>query len=155
MHCPFQGLPCVDVKIKWPNDLYLNGLKVGGILCTSTYKSKKFNVSAGNGLVLWLHMNVLQQAMLLYTELDELFSFKAKILSYKMCVHDLYIKSFHVLAGIGLNIDNEKPTTCLNAVLRELSVVVYQFSREEILAAIFEKFEKFYDIFINQGKYMF
>ena len=73
-------------------------------------------------------MNVLQQAMLLYTELDELFSFKAKILSYKMCVHDLYIKSFHVLAGIGLNVDNEKPTTCLNAVLNELSVVAYQLS---------------------------
>ncbi|RVW17674.1 Biotin--protein ligase 1, chloroplastic [Vitis vinifera] len=43
----FQGLPHLDVKIKWPNDLYLNGLKVGGILCTSTYKSQKFNVSAG------------------------------------------------------------------------------------------------------------
>lgn len=42
-----QGLPYLDVRIKWPNDLYLNGLKVGGILCTSTYKSKKFNVSAG------------------------------------------------------------------------------------------------------------
>lgn len=51
-HCPFQGLPCADVKIKWPNDLYLNGLKIGGILCTSTYKSKKFNVSVGNGIVL-------------------------------------------------------------------------------------------------------
>lgn len=45
---PFQGLPNIDVKIKWPNDLYLNGSKVGGILCTSTYKLKKFNVSAGN-----------------------------------------------------------------------------------------------------------
>lgn len=37
----------LGVKIKWPNDLYLDGLKIGGILCTSTYKSKKFNVSAG------------------------------------------------------------------------------------------------------------
>ena len=46
-----------------------------------------------------------------------------------MFVHDLYIKSFHVLAGIGLNVDNEKPTTCLNiAVLNELSVVAYQLS---------------------------
>lgn len=51
-HLPFQGLPSIDVKIKWPNDLYLNGSKVGGILCTSTYKSKKFNVSAGNKLFL-------------------------------------------------------------------------------------------------------
>ncbi|KAF3975257.1 hypothetical protein ACB098_12G128500 [Castanea mollissima] len=97
--CDKNGLPCIDVKIKWPNDLYLNGLKVGGILCTSTYRSKKFKVSA----------------------------------------------------GIGLNVDNEKPTTCLNAVLKELSVVAFQLSREEILAAFFEKFEKFNDLFINQG----
>ncbi|KAL6210316.1 hypothetical protein ACLB2K_015549 [Fragaria x ananassa] len=97
--CDKNGLPYIDVRIKWPNDLYLNGLKVGGILCTSTYKSKKFNVSA----------------------------------------------------GIGLNIDNEKPTTCLNAVLRELSATTYQFRREEILAAFFNKFEKFYDLFMHQG----
>lgn len=43
----FQGLPYIDVKIKWPNDLYLNGLKVGGILCTSTYRSSIFHVSVG------------------------------------------------------------------------------------------------------------
>ncbi|KAI4307316.1 hypothetical protein L6164_030518 [Bauhinia variegata] len=97
--CDKNGLPCVDVKIKWPNDLYLNGLKVGGILCTSTYKSKKFNVSA----------------------------------------------------GIGLNVNNEKPTTCLNTILRELSVEAYQFRREDVLAAFFNKFEKFYDLFVNQG----
>ncbi|KAL0438044.1 UNVERIFIED_CONTAM: Biotin--protein ligase 1, chloroplastic [Sesamum latifolium] len=45
--CRENGIPPLDVRIKWPNDLYLDGLKVGGILCTSTYKSKKFNVSAG------------------------------------------------------------------------------------------------------------
>ncbi|XP_050207009.1 biotin--protein ligase 2-like isoform X2 [Mercurialis annua] len=98
--CHKNGLPFLDVKIKWPNDLYLNGLKVGGILCNSTYKSKKFNVSA----------------------------------------------------GIGLNVDNEKPTTCLNAVLRELSdSAASQLSREDILAAFFNKFENLYGIFINDG----
>ncbi|XP_062113848.1 biotin--protein ligase 2-like isoform X2 [Humulus lupulus] len=96
--CDKNGLPCVDVRIKWPNDLYLNGLKVGGVLCTSTYKSNKFNVSV----------------------------------------------------GIGLNVDNEKPTTCLNAFLKELSSLDYKFRREDILAAFFCKFEKFYDIFISQ-----
>lgn len=97
--CDRHGLPCVDVKIKWPNDLYLNGLKVGGILCTSTYRSKKFNVSA----------------------------------------------------GIGLNVNNEKPTTCLNAALREVSAGKYLFSREDILAAFFNKFERLFDLFLNQG----
>ncbi|XP_031390534.1 biotin--protein ligase 2-like isoform X1 [Punica granatum] len=97
--CNHNGLPYLDVRIKWPNDLYLNGLKVGGILCTSTYKSKKFNVSA----------------------------------------------------GIGLNVDNDKPSICLNSVLRESLAVNYKFSREVILAAFFNKFEKLYSLFINQG----
>ncbi|XP_022773208.1 biotin--protein ligase 1, chloroplastic-like [Durio zibethinus] len=97
--CDRNGFPCLDVRIKWPNDLYLNGLKVGGILCTSTYKSKKFNVSS----------------------------------------------------GIGLNVGNEKPTTCLNAVLKELSTTSIEFRREYIMGAFFNKFEMLYDIFINQG----
>ncbi|VFQ64956.1 unnamed protein product [Cuscuta campestris] len=37
------GTSHLVVRIKWPNDLYLDGLKIGGILCTSTYKSQKFN----------------------------------------------------------------------------------------------------------------
>ncbi|XP_057443813.1 biotin--protein ligase 2-like [Lotus japonicus] len=97
--CDKNDLPSIDVKIKWPNDLYLNGFKVGGILCTSTYKSKKFNISA----------------------------------------------------GIGLNVSNEKPTTSLNTVLRELYVGAYQFRREDVLAAFCNKFEKLYGIFVNQG----
>lgn len=97
--CRENGIAPLDVRIKWPNDLYLDGLKVGGILCTSTYKSKKFNVSA----------------------------------------------------GIGLNVSNEKPTTCLNTVLQRLGCVTHQLQRGDIMAAFFNKFESFYDIFINQG----
>lgn len=97
--CRRKGLPALDVKIKWPNDLYLNGLKVGGILCTSTYKSKKFNVSA----------------------------------------------------GIGLNVNNQKPSVCLNAALESLGCVTGLLQREDIVAAFFNKFESFYDIFTSQG----
>ncbi|XP_068639894.1 biotin--protein ligase 2-like isoform X2 [Aristolochia californica] len=96
--CEAKGVTHLDVKIKWPNDLYLNGLKVGGILCTSTYKSKKFNISA----------------------------------------------------GIGLNLDNEKPTTCLNKVLQQFTCESL-LRREDILAAFFNKFETFFDTFTNQG----
>ncbi|KAK4751773.1 hypothetical protein SAY87_020571 [Trapa incisa] len=97
--CNQNGLPYLDVRIKWPNDLYLNGLKVGGILCTSTYRSKKFNVCA----------------------------------------------------GIGLNVDNDKPSICLNSILQESVAISYKFTREEILAAFFNKFEKLYSLFIHQG----
>lgn len=35
--CKAKGCPLLDVKLKWPNDIYYQGLKVGGVLCTSTY----------------------------------------------------------------------------------------------------------------------
>ncbi|KAL2528125.1 Biotin--protein ligase 1 [Forsythia ovata] len=97
--CIRNGIPPLNVRIKWPNDLYLDGLKVGGILCTSTYRSKKFNISA----------------------------------------------------GIGLNVSNEKPTTCLNAAIQRLTSNAYQLQQEDIVTAFFNKFENFYNIFINQG----
>ncbi|XP_076940571.1 biotin--protein ligase 2-like isoform X1 [Bidens hawaiensis] len=93
-----NGIPPPNVRIKWPNDLYLDGLKVGGILCTSTYKSKKFNVSV----------------------------------------------------GVGLNVDNDKPTTSLNAALQKLTCG-YRLSREDITSAFFNKFEHLFHILINQG----
>ncbi|KAM0950750.1 putative carbon--nitrogen ligase [Dioscorea sansibarensis] len=97
--CRMQGLPELDVRIKWPNDLYLNGLKVGGILCTSTYRSKKF----------------------------------------------------HVCAGVGLNLDNEKPTACLNAALREMIPDSGQIKREDLVATFFNKFENLFEVFSDQG----
>lgn len=56
----------IDIKIKWPNDVYSKGLKIGGILCHSTYRSKEFQV----------------------------------------------------VVGVGLNLDNSQPTTCVNDLLR-------------------------------------
>ncbi|KMT20007.1 hypothetical protein BVRB_1g000280 [Beta vulgaris subsp. vulgaris] len=97
--CFENGLPQLGVKIKWPNDLYLNDLKVGGILCTSTYQSKKFNISV----------------------------------------------------GVGLNVDNKQPTTCLNARLQQIASKVCQLRKEDILASFFGKFENFFQIFLSQG----
>ncbi|VVB17776.1 unnamed protein product [Arabis nemorensis] len=97
--CDKKGLPYIDIRIKWPNDLYLNGLKIGGILCTSSYCSRKFDTSV----------------------------------------------------GVGLNVDNEQPTTCLNAVLKELSPTSSLFTREEILGAFFHKFEMLFDLFMDRG----
>lgn len=47
--------------------------------------------------------------------------------------------------------DNNQPTTCLNAVLKDISPASVLLKREEILAAFFHKFEKFFDLFIDQG----
>lgn len=40
----------VDVKIKWPNDLYGSKLKIGGILCQSVYRDQAFHVVIGAGI---------------------------------------------------------------------------------------------------------
>ncbi|KAF3322530.1 biotin--protein ligase 2-like isoform X2 [Carex littledalei] len=97
--CQEKGLPQLDLRIKWPNDLYLEGLKVGGILCTSSYQSKFFSVSA----------------------------------------------------GVGLNVDNHEPTTCLNVMLQKRRPNSSKLTREQILASFFNKFEDLFEIFLKEG----
>lgn len=69
----------------------------------------------------------------------------------KFMPHDEGHNKCNAFTGIGLNVNNEKPTTSLNTVLRELYVGAYQFQREDVLAAFCNKFEKFYGLFANQG----
>lgn len=97
--CDAKFLPPTNVRIKWPNDIYAEGLKIGGVLCTSTYSSKKFNVTV----------------------------------------------------GIGLNVDNEKPTTCLNSLLQKVTTNTHLIRKEELLVAFFGKFEVLLDVFLKQG----
>ncbi|MQL88976.1 hypothetical protein Taro_021545 [Colocasia esculenta] len=97
-----EGLPNLSLRIKWPNDLYLNGLKLGGILCTSSYRSKKF----------------------------------------------------HVSAGVGLNVDNEKPTLCLNSALKDANSSSHSLHKEEILASFFNNFEHLFETFLNKGDHL-
>ncbi len=40
----------LDVRIKWPNDIYANKLKIGGILCQSVYRDGVFHLIIGSGL---------------------------------------------------------------------------------------------------------
>ena len=45
----WQGA-ALDVRIKWPNDLYAGGLKLGGVLCHSVYRAHVFATVTGVGL---------------------------------------------------------------------------------------------------------
>lgn len=40
----------LDVRIKWPNDIFASGQKIGGILCHSTYRNRQFYVTVGCGI---------------------------------------------------------------------------------------------------------
>ena len=53
-----------------------------------------------------------------------------------------------------MHVENDKPSTCLNEALTDLSSTPYKFRKEDILAFFFNKFERLYDVFINQGIYM-
>jgi biotin--protein ligase len=38
------------VRIKWPNDIYSGGLKIGGALIHTSWKGDRFGVTCGIGL---------------------------------------------------------------------------------------------------------
>ncbi|TMW66384.1 hypothetical protein Poli38472_004149 [Pythium oligandrum] len=38
------------VRIKWPNDIYANNVKIGGILCQSEYQNQAFSLTTGIGI---------------------------------------------------------------------------------------------------------
>lgn len=61
--------PALDIRIKWPNDVYAKhgSLKIGGVLCNSSFRQ---------GI-------------------------------------------FHLIMGVGLNLLNRNPTTCLDSLIRE------------------------------------
>ena len=44
-----QGKP-LDVRIKWPNDVYGAGLKLAGVLTHSSYRSRVFRLTVGCGI---------------------------------------------------------------------------------------------------------
>ena len=73
-------------RIKWPNDIYIDNTKVGGVLCQTVYK--------GSG-------------------------------------------SFQLIAGLGINMDNEEPTFCVNQVLRKANKPA--IGKEELLALVLPK----------------
>ncbi|KAG6551279.1 hypothetical protein Mapa_007206 [Marchantia paleacea] len=98
-NCKAKGIVAPEVRIKWPNDLYAKGLKVGGVLCTSTYSAKTFNI----------------------------------------------------VVGVGLNVGNRVPTTCLDALIQEVDPHASALRKEQLLAAIMMRFEELNSKFTSDG----
>ena len=103
----------VDVRVKWPNDLYSGGLKIGGVLCTSTYTEGAFDV----------------------------------------------------VVGVGINLDNDAPTTCVNAIIgaawdailaesrsaeKNKRVSPRDVSRERLAAGFMNRFEPLEPAYLRQ-----
>lgn len=80
----------IDLRIKWPNDIYAGPLKVGGILCHSAYRDKEFVVTM----------------------------------------------------GVGLNVSNREPSTCLDALISSVgSQPTRPIERERLLADVLTRLE--------------
>lgn len=111
--CHLQG--GLDVRIKWPNDIYYAGVKIGGALIHTSWKTGKF------------------------------------------CV----------LTGIGLNVSNSQPTTCLDDVISSQTQQQQHSSavdltenegskescvcKEQLLACVLNHLEACFTTFESQG----
>ncbi|KAK9835207.1 hypothetical protein WJX81_005751 [Elliptochloris bilobata] len=95
----------LDVRIKWPNDLYAGGLKLGGVLCHSVYRARLFAT----------------------------------------------------VTGVGLNLANTEPTTCVDALIAarhaELALpgAAAPVPREALLAGIMGQLEAMLGVLAAQG----
>eukprot|EP00873_Tetraselmis_striata_P008121 jgi/Tetstr1/428385/TSEL_018419.t1 len=89
----------VELGIKWPNDLYAGGLKVGGVLCNSSYRDGQFVVAI----------------------------------------------------GVGLNVSNRAPTTCVNALLGCADEAANPVTPEALLAGILRRLDANLVTFVADG----
>ena len=98
LHC--DSHTPLDVRIKWPNDVYAAGAKLGGVLCGSSYADGAFCVTV----------------------------------------------------GVGLNLDNQQPTTSVNALLAAAAPAAPPppLRREALLACILERYEALEALFVAQ-----
>ena len=110
------------VDIKWPNDIYYQGLKIGGILLQSSLRGKEFQLITGK-------------------------SYYAR-----------HITLLLSLSGIGLNVLNERPTTCLSSIFKEhvmrhgLEEMDDPLTLEDTLAEILNELEPLFDVRIATKK---
>lgn len=89
-----------NVRIKWPNDVYADGEKIGGVLCEGSFRGDRF----------------------------------------------------HVAVGVGMNITNSRPTTCLrDAVLRSGGAADEKHMREIFTARYLTAFERVFEEFCERG----
>lgn len=89
-----------DIQIKWPNDVYASGAKIGGVLCEAALRDGEF----------------------------------------------------HVTVGVGVNVTNARPTTCLrDAVEQAGGDATREGMRELFVARFLTAFEKVFEEFSMRG----
>jgi biotin--protein ligase len=154
----------MPIKIKWPNDIYarLGATKehkedegVGAAAAAHTAEplpSKNgtvgTNETSNNGTA----TSTTLYSSFVHPPAHGQYSKLGGVLCESTYDHDT--KSFMVIAGIGLNVTNHAPTTCLNALYQTQSPVPQDplsIGREAVLASFFNTFEPLLDTFNAHG----
>ncbi|GAQ87737.1 Putative biotin holocarboxylase synthetase/biotin-protein ligase [Klebsormidium nitens] len=81
---------------------------------------------------------------------NDLYARKQKI-GGVLCTSSSMGTTFKVTVGIGLNVFNREPTTCLQAILDDLRPGAAPLVKEELLAAVMNRFEELHTTFMYAG----
>uniref|UniRef100_A0A7S4HNG7 BPL/LPL catalytic domain-containing protein n=1 Tax=Vannella robusta TaxID=1487602 RepID=A0A7S4HNG7_9EUKA len=68
-----------------------------------------------------------------------------------LCNSEYFEKEFHIISGVGINVSNCEPTTCINQLLQNANIKNLEFSRETVLAEFCNSFESMFETFRIEG----
>jgi hypothetical protein len=158
------SLPALDVRIKWPNDVYAAGVKIGGALIHTTWSAGRCEAGgAPLRLPTALHCGCWREVEAVYWVADAAglgagravrggclcpasqpfvsrgeeepvarrqpaASLRAALGAQARRVSPR-AHSFNVVTGIGLNVNNRSPTTCLDALIEQAAAVSWPRTR--------------------------
>lgn len=156
----------MPIKIKWPNDIYAclgateehkedEGAGAAAATAVRTAEllpSKNDTVGTNETSNSGTGTSTTHYSSFVHPPTHGQYSKIGGVLCESTYDHDT--KSFMVIAGVGLNVTNHAPTTCLNALYQNQSPVPQDplsIGREAVLASFFNTFEPLLDTFNANG----
>jgi biotin---protein ligase len=138
----------IDIKLKWPNDIYADGsVKLGGLLVSSILEGNTAICSIGKCFECF-KQGTLELWRLFFFELQWLLSshlIKTAVIRDFPHLILPHLSSFQTPTGLGINFANSIPTTCINDVIaaynKKYSKNLPLLTYEKTLAHIFNEIE--------------
>jgi len=83
---------------------------------------------------------------------NDIYANKSKKIGGVLCQSSLFRRTFEVAIGVGLNIDNSEPSTCLNDLFSSSSSSMKRrLTRGEVLGRFCVTFQNMLDVFVKRG----
>ena len=81
---------------------------------------------------------------------NDIYANKSKKIGGVLCQSSLFRRTFEVAIGVGLNVDNSEPSTCLNDLLASTETT-RRLTRGEVLGQFCTTFQEMLDVFRKRG----